>query len=245
MSNWKIFFLSDLLDRRAEPKESGQTFLDIAKVFIPSIVASVTPIYGPISDALNSVPGAARIIRVLVPVTLCILCVYIIVIRAAEKRKQVGFGQENARESKYYYRFTNPIRQTAKLILIPLLCLAAYEVKAAIPNKIAGRERYTGYICGAIDGNGIEGVLVDAQDRFGKVVSVSQATTDDTGYFVLAVKHWDEKPASIRVQGTSCQMQILTMASGAETLSGCPAKKEDLPPRPKADLWRLVCKSSE
>jgi hypothetical protein len=121
-----------------------------------------------------------------------------------------------------------------------LLALFMYELIDVRPSFMFGDPVLEGYVCD-IDGHPVENGVVDAVGSLGEPVSVTEVTTDDTGYFILQVDSWAQRPRNIRLSGVASCHNTLIPISSSFLSDRCPGETRPLPPRERAHIWRPQC----
>ncbi len=227
-------FWLDLIDARAAVRSDGASIWDVLRLTVPALVA-VLPLYGPVSDALVNVPGAARIVRLGLPAALFAYCWFLVSARAAGE-PGVGF---TAGEAKPTYRHAAAIRLVAKVALPLLLALLGFLAWDLLPNNVWRRTTVAGYVCRADTGKPIADAPVELVDSLGVVSSALLDSTDDTGFVVIPLDAWAQRPVQLRLRDAKCAgaVPLASATSGA----GCPSEHRPLPARDAPRIWSVPC----
>ncbi|HEY4641434.1 MAG TPA: hypothetical protein VII75_08830 [Thermoanaerobaculia bacterium] len=233
-------FVDDLRDRRGEVRKPDNTPLEIAASLVPAVAASVLPLYGPVASALRHIPLFARLLHLAIPVVLITLAVHAVMARSPLP-KPPGIAHQDEPQ-KFAYVYKRGTRSVAKLLLIPLMLLLAFECYDKLPNWMFGRTSVAGYLCDARDRKPVD-TVAEISDSLGARTSTT-LRTDSTGYVSMSLSRWGQRPVSMKLSG-GCEAVDLTAAS-PKTTAGCPATDpRDLPPRPARPFWSVTCASKK
>ena len=229
--------LNDILNRRAKKKPSDNNWLDIAKVAIPTILGSMAASTDLLTRLLSQVPRAALIIQAVLPVALLGACIYVVSSRVEEKETRIQ------RISRYFvYTFPEAARTTAKLALLPLAILAGYSFWGILPNGLAGRNYIAGCICNATDGQPVTDGFVEVLNAVGGLESVRPERLDDIGFFYSDLRWWGSRPVLLRVSGSTCKPEPISINEGVERFSGCQGETPSSVQLGKFFIWSVACK---
>jgi len=227
----------DLRDRRAQT-HAGQTVLGVLKIAIPGVIGGVAPIVGPLSDLLDHVPGIARIVRVLVPLVLAVVC-FIVVRAVRPSRVRPGFALGTT-VPQLEYVFPQASRNAAKVALPLLLILTLFEAWDGAPNWLLGRRSVAGYVCQA---NGLpvdRSAVVIALDNTGERVSREPVSVDDNGYVVIDYRPWAMRAEKLQLTDVVCGKRLIASQTDARG-SGCRLDPLRPPDRPDQPIWIAPC----
>jgi hypothetical protein len=230
-------FIRDLFDRRAQTRK-GQPVLDVLKIAIPSVLGGIAPIAGPLSTLLDHVPGTARIVRLLIPVSLLTICV--IVVRTVRPlAASPGFSAAGT-TSRLEYGFSHETRNAAKIAFPLILILILFEAWDGAPNWLLGRKAITGYLCQS-DGRPVDrSATVIALDSAGESVSLEPASVDDNGYVVISYRPWARQASKFQLTDLVCGKREVALQDDARGY-GCRRDPLRPPERTERSIWIAPC----
>jgi len=240
MSVVSLPLIGDFLNRRAKTKKSGQTWLDVGKVAIPAMVGGALTVTDALLKLLAPLPGVALLLQAAVPLILLIVCLYAVASRVDEQ--EPGDFPSSPRQV-LRYRFTEPLRNAAKIASLPMALLAGYYAWGVIPNGLAGRDHVAGFICRASDQKGVTDGTIEVLDLAGEVVSKEPLTVDDLGFFYSELKWWGASPHSLRLSSPTCGTNQILLRDASHVGLSCPQDQEAAVDKPeKYKLWILTCR---
>ena len=240
MSVVSLPLIGDFLNRRAKTRKSDQTWLDVAKVAIPAVVGGTLTLTDALLKLLAPLPAVGLLLQAAVPLILLLVCLYALVSRVDEL-EQADFPASPRQVLRY--RFNEPLRNAAKVAILPLSLLVGYYVWGVLPNGLARRNHVAGFICRASDQKGVTDGTIEVLDLAGEVVSNQPLTLDDLGFFYSELKWWGTRPHSLRLASPTCATNRILIGDASQVGLSCPQDQESGVNKPeKYKLWVLTCR---
>jgi hypothetical protein len=203
------------------------------------VVGGVLTVTDSVLKLLAPLPGTVLIMQATVPLILVIVCLYAVASRVDE---QVPTNSPSGPHQILCYRFTEPLRNAAKIASFPMVLLAGYYAWGVIPNGLAGRDHVAGFVCRASDQQGLTDGIIEVLDLAGEAVSKEPLTVDDLGFFYSELKWWGASPHSLRLASPTCGTTKILLRDASQSGLSCPQDQEAAIDKPeKYKLWILTC----
>src|SRR4051794_12237833 len=172
-----IRIVSAFLDKDAQKAPEAKP-LDWLKISLPTALACVSTVTGPLHDLVKDYALVDTIIRAIVPGALCAVCFAVVVLRR-RRPSLAGFVPGEFDPNGYEYSFDQPVRRTAKYSAPALLLLTLLAFARLVPT--VGERDLSAYVCAAVTNEPVTRGTIQPVDVFG-LVGASPMRLDSSGW---------------------------------------------------------------
>jgi hypothetical protein len=240
----RLPLLRDYWNLRAASATDGGSFVDVLKVAIPTVLATLLTVAEQVTKLLAFAPNAARVLQALLPAVCAVICSYV-VCRVEKPRKinaSAGFATQRD-EERPVYAFSEPARVTAKVLLPLFALLAVISLNEVAPN-VGPRHVLAGYLCRLENGNPVAAGDVDVLNVSAQSAVVAPDIVGDDGFFAIPLRTWAGRPRVLRLRTKGCQPEDIDVTRSHGNSACCPAGTPDPTRRGDYPIWTVPCRPS-